>query len=62
MGENHAYLVVSWLNNRAHCQCGYQGKRRWFRGLALNDVIEHCQEFGHMPVGLPPIKRVMHAL
>ncbi|TFV58204.1 hypothetical protein E4P42_12605 [Mycobacterium sp. PS03-16] len=62
MSEHHAYLLVNWLNNQARCQCGYEGKRRWFRGLAVNDVLEHSTQTGHMPVGLPKIKRAMHAV
>lgn len=53
-----AYLVASWLNNRAQCQCGYEGKRRWFRGNAVIDVIEHCQVTKHKPVGLPAIRQM----
>lgn len=33
------------------CQCGYQGKPRIFRGVAVIDAINHCQEFGLTPVG-----------
>jgi hypothetical protein len=62
MGEPQAYLLVSWLNNRARCQCGYEGKRRWLRGRAVLDVVEHCQEFGHMPVGLAGVKHRTFAL
>lgn len=61
MTANQAYVVVSWLNNRARCQCGYEGKRRWFRGNAVLDVIEHCQHTKHKPVGLPVV-REMQAL
>lgn len=53
-----AYLLQSWLNNRGACQCGWQGKRRWFRGAAVVDVIEHCQTTSHVPVGLPPVSAV----
>jgi hypothetical protein len=56
-----AYVLVSWLDNRAQCQCGYRGKRRLLRGRAVFDALEHCQMSGHSPVGLPPITRVAHA-
>lgn len=56
--ESRAYLVTSWLNNQAHCQCGYQGKRRWFRGNAVLDVIEHCATTKHKPVGLAAISQM----
>ncbi|MCV7416433.1 hypothetical protein [Mycolicibacterium litorale] len=62
MDGPQAYLVSSWLNNQAQCQCGYQGKRRWFRGNAVIDVIEHCQLTKHKPVGLPALKQQMQAL
>lgn len=58
MDGAHAYLVTSWLNNRARCQCGYEGKRRWFRGNAVIDVVEHCQATKHKPVGLPAVKQM----
>lgn len=51
MGEPRAYVLVTWLNNRGHCQCGWQGKRRLFRGAAVLDVIGHGVETRHMPVG-----------
>jgi hypothetical protein len=57
MGEKRAYLVVSSFDNRACCQCGYRGRRRWYLGAAVVDVINHCQEFGHMPVGIPPVRQ-----
>ncbi|KUI39180.1 hypothetical protein [Mycobacterium sp. GA-2829] len=57
-----AYMITSWLNNRAQCQCGYEGKRRWFRGNAVIDVIEHCQLTKHKPVGLPARKSQLQAL
>lgn len=51
MGDRNAYVLTTWCRNQAHCQCGWAGKRRLFRGRAVLDVVEHCQEFGHMPVG-----------
>ena len=51
MLEKRTYVLVSWLRNRAQCQCGYRGKPRIFRGMAVIDAIDHCQEFGHTPVG-----------
>jgi hypothetical protein len=50
-----AYLLQSWFNNRGACQCGWAGERRWLRGKAVLDVMAHCQESSHVPVGLPPV-------
>ncbi|MGE2715272.1 hypothetical protein ACQI4L_14540 [Mycolicibacterium litorale] len=58
MSGPQAYLVTSWFNNRGRCQCGFQGKRRWFRGNAVLDVVEHCQVTKHKPVGLPAISQM----
>ena len=58
MNGPQAYLVVSWLDNRAQCQCGYKGKRRWFRGNALLDVIEHCEVTKHKAVGLSAARQM----
>jgi hypothetical protein len=44
-----ATVATAWLNNRGHCQCGWQGKRRIFRGAAVVDVGLHCAETGHTP-------------
>jgi hypothetical protein len=57
-----AYVLVSWLNNRAACQCGFHGKRRLFRGSAVLDVMTHCQTTGHTPVGWPHLKQVTYCL
>lgn len=51
MADRNAYILTTSLTSQAHCQCGWAGKRRLFRGRAVLDVVEHCQEFGHMPVG-----------
>ncbi|AQA01209.1 hypothetical protein BVC93_00860 [Mycobacterium sp. MS1601] len=53
MGEPMAYLLQEWLNNTGNCQCGWSGKRRWLRGSAVLDVLQHCMDTGHTPVGLP---------
>ena len=50
MGEPRTYVLKQWMNNRAKCQCGFEGKARWWRGAAVLDVLNHCREFGHMPV------------
>lgn len=60
MAEFCAYVLVSWLNNRAQCQCGWNGKRRTFRGSAVLDVLMHCSDTGHSPQGIPPVRRVMN--
>jgi hypothetical protein len=49
MAELRAYVVTSWLNNRAQCDCGHSGKRRWIRGGAEIDVFAHYKETGHQP-------------
>jgi hypothetical protein len=59
MAESAAYVLLSWLQNQGRCQCGWRGKRRWFRGRAVVDVLGHCGQTGHMPVGLPPVKRLI---
>jgi hypothetical protein len=46
----YASLLGSWLNHRGHCDCGWEGKRRWLRGSAVLDVMDHCAETGHIPV------------
>jgi hypothetical protein len=55
MEDLHAYLLASSLNNRGHCQCGWAGKRRWLRGSAVLDVLDHCAGTGHVPVAIPPV-------
>jgi hypothetical protein len=59
MAETTAYVLLSWLQNQGRCQCGWHGKRRWFRGSAVVDVLNHCGQTGHLPVGLPPAKRLI---
>lgn len=49
MAELCAYLLVSWLNNRGQCQCGWTGRRRLLRGSAVVDVLTHCAHTGHVP-------------
>jgi len=53
VSDPYASLLASWLNHRGHCQCGWEGKRRWLRGSAVLDVLDHCSETGHVPVSLP---------
>jgi hypothetical protein len=55
MDKPSAYLLGSPLNHRAYCQCGWTGKRRWLRGSAVLDVLDHCGESGHTPASIPPI-------
>lgn len=61
MDDLGAYLLQDWLNNRAHCQCGWAGKRRWLRAGAVLDVLMHCAETSHMPVGFLTLQRVDYA-
>jgi len=51
--EPYASLQTSLLNHRGHCHCGWEGRRRWLRGSAVLDVMDHCAETGHVPVSLP---------
>jgi hypothetical protein len=55
MESSSAYLLGSAFSHRGHCQCGWQGKRRWLRGNAVLDVLDHCVDTGHVPVSIPPI-------
>lgn len=57
MGNQQAYLLAGWLNNRAVCECGWSGKRRLLHGSAVLDVLDHCAEFGHIPTSIPPTIR-----
>lgn len=53
-----ATVLAAWLNNRGQCQCGFFGKRRLLRSSAVADVVAHCQEFGHTPIGVQSILRL----
>ena len=45
------YVIARALQNQAVCSCGWSGKRRWFRGMAVSDAYLHGAEYGHDPVG-----------
>jgi len=62
VAELCAFVLVSRLNNRAQCQCGWSGKRRLLRGSAVLDVLTHCTVTGHAPQGVPPVGRIIHSL
>ena len=38
--------------NQALCDCGWRGKRRWFRGVAVVDAHLHSAETDHLPLGV----------
>jgi hypothetical protein len=40
------------LSKVALCDCGWQGKRRWFRGVAVVDAHLHSAETDHLPLGV----------
>jgi len=37
------------LTSEAHCDCGWSGRRRLLRGLAIHDALVHCWETGCAP-------------
>jgi hypothetical protein len=43
------------LRHRAHCECGWSGKRRFMRGSAVLDVLDHCNDTGHLPYSPLPV-------
>lgn len=49
------YVLARTMRNQASCRCGWQGKRRLFRGHAVVDAYQHCAESGHKPLGAPDI-------
>lgn len=56
-----AYVLVEWLNNRAHCTCGWAGKRRVLQGFAVLDVVEHCVTTKHKPAEVLLVRPVANA-
>jgi hypothetical protein len=36
------YVVVAPWRNQAMCGCGWRGKKRLLRGVAVSDALEHC--------------------
>jgi len=37
------------LTSEAHCDCGWTGRRRLLRGLAIHDALVHCWVTGCTP-------------
>ena len=42
-------VTAATLRNQASCECGWTGKRRWFRGSAVSDAYIHGAHSGHLP-------------
>jgi hypothetical protein len=57
------FLVIARpLRNQAICSCGWHGKNRWFRGLAVSDAYLHGAESGHDPAGAAALDRQDHTV
>lgn len=45
-----AYLCrLSPMNHQGRCECGWSGKRRYIRGSAVLDVLDHIAATRHIP-------------
>ncbi|MGQ9409768.1 hypothetical protein [Mycolicibacterium gilvum] len=45
------HVEATELRKRAVCDCGWRGKRRWLRGVAVVDAHLHAAETSHLPLG-----------
>lgn len=43
-------FLVRVIDRQAMCTCGWSGRARWFRALAVNDAHCHAYETLHMPL------------
>jgi hypothetical protein len=48
---HESHISAVWVRRYAACDCGWEGRRRWFRSSAVHDAVVHFAATRHQFTG-----------